>query len=66
MKCSICKGEVKPSNGYRRVVGWERLRRPSSDTKAFHAPERSDTELACRECVEKLKRGISPAQEALI
>jgi hypothetical protein len=63
--CIYCGEPVAVETGYRRVRGWERLRRPPSDTKAFRAPERLD-EYACWDCVRKLMAGISPAQEALL
>lgn len=64
-RCIYCAKPVPPDSGYRRVIGWERIRRPASDTKAFRAPERL-AEYACWECVSKLMAGIAPGQTSLL
>lgn len=52
---------------YRRVVGWERkagvpTRRGGSDITLREPLE----EFACRICIDRIKDGTSPAQEALL
>lgn len=65
LRCIYCGGPVEPATGYRQVAGWERIQRPPSDTKAFHAPRKLER-FACPDCVRKLARGIDPRQEALV
>lgn len=63
--CVYCGNEVDEATGYRAVKGWERIRRPASDTKAFHAPEKLAV-TACSTCVSRITRGVAPGQTSLI
>jgi DNA-directed RNA polymerase subunit RPC12/RpoP len=65
LRCIYCGERVDLDSGYRQVAGWERLKRPPSDTKAFHAPRKLER-FACPDCVRKLTLGIDPRQEALV
>ena len=63
--CYECDKRIDEAHDYRVVVGHERIRRPASDTKAFHAPRRT-TRLVCADCVRKRMRGVAPGQGALV
>ena len=63
--CTYCGGDIHDQVDYRRVAGWERIQRPPSATKAFHAPEKLES-FACFSCVMKLQRGVAPTQVSLM
>ena len=68
--CTYCRTTVDPTDPgvYERVIGWER--------KAFQASRRGGSDIvlreripdtfACQFCVDKLKAGVSVAQETLL
>ena len=68
--CVYCGNVVDPNNAnvYQQVVGWER--------KAFGASRRGGSDImlrgpvpnvfACQFCIDKLKAGVSVAQESLL
>jgi hypothetical protein len=68
MKCSLCNEEVQPRTACHRIAGWEMPR-------SFDSARRGGSDISQRErtgevahahCVDRLKHGISPAQESLI
>ena len=67
--CSLCRTELDPTSRfvYRRVAAWEKKsaapgRRGGSDL-LFREPT---GEIACSPCIEKLRSGLAPSQEALL
>lgn len=68
--CIYCGKPVDPGSRYtwHRVRGWERkahasaTRRGGSDIYLREAVE----EFACDACIQKMKSGLSPAQDSLI
>jgi hypothetical protein len=68
--CVYCKRDVDPNQPYvyQRTIGWEH--------KAFLASRRGGSDIvlrepvpdvfACQFCVDKLKAGVSVAQESLL
>lgn len=69
-RCTYCNAHVEPGSRhiYQRVTGWERKadhtgsRRGGSD---IVLREHVD-EFACPACVQLLKSGVHPGQEALL
>jgi hypothetical protein len=65
LTCSICGDPCDEATGYRRVTGWERIRRSAGGTNAIRCPERSEV-FACMFCVEKRAKGVVEGQESLL
>jgi hypothetical protein len=70
-RCFYCGDSVEPGSPstYQRVVGWERhgLRRPSGIRGGSDISLRElRAEWACPVCIDRLKHGVSPAQEELL
>lgn len=68
-RCVYCGDPVDPAapSTWRRIVGWERKasaesRRSGSDI-ALRIPSEH---YACDPCVQKLKRGVSARQQAML
>jgi hypothetical protein len=69
--CHFCGRELDPASPstYRRVTGWERhgLRRPGGGRGGSDISLRElKHEWACSTCIDRLKSGVSPAQEELL
>lgn len=64
MRCHICGAEItRQAHAYRRVSGYIR-QRGAGGPNQITAPKPTG-EVACDDCVDKLKRGLDPGQMAL-
>lgn len=63
--CTFCEEPVDPQSGFRKVSGFERLHREGGGTNAV-ALRKPEEVFACRWCIDKQGRGISPEQETLL
>jgi hypothetical protein len=62
--CIGCGNPVNALTGYRKVSGFERIRRPQGGTNSLRAREPAN-EYACPRCVNELASGIGLAQGEL-
>lgn len=63
-RCVYCNGEVDPDRDYQYAIGWVK-RRDAGGTNAL-ALRTLREKYACQQCVNRLKRGVSPQQARLI
>lgn len=63
-QCIHCSDPIDPDQDFRKVIGWER-RRGAGGTNAIKLRQPQD-EWACRYCIAKLVKGISPTQGSML
>lgn len=63
--CRHCGEPVDPERAWRRESGYVKPR-AQGGTNALAIREEHLDDLACDQCISRLKRGVSPAQESLI
>lgn len=63
-ECRFCHGPINPEVDYRRESGWAK-KRSAGGTNALALREAHNEDWAHARCVERMKRGIAPGQEAL-
>jgi hypothetical protein len=65
LRCVFCGRVIaSPAHGWRKVVGWER-ERSQGGTNALAVRQPLD-EWCCVEDMQKLRRGLDPAQQSLL
>jgi hypothetical protein len=62
-RCSKCGKEIDVRADYREVTGWERIK---GGGRSLRLIDRTGQTFTCRWCVERLERGLSTDQGALI
>ena len=64
MLCERCGKEIDAAIDYRRVIGWERIRRQSGGVNALRLREPTEV-FAHATCVDAWQRGIGTGQRSL-
>jgi hypothetical protein len=64
--CVYCGGSIDAEHDYHAIVGWEK-RRSGGGTNAIALRETAKPDRwACEDCINKLKRGVTPEQGSLL
>lgn len=63
--CIFCGSEINPDNDYQYVSGWEKHRQQGG-TNALRGREPHPDKWGCRWCVDKIAKGLTPGQGALL
>ena len=68
MICVLCSRPIeRPSDAFRRVIGWERKANSSSRKGGSDITLREALdEYACASCITRLRAGLNVAQESLV